>query len=120
MNGDPHVTRMNLTGSDEPHSVSPTYQSARGHSNETKQNFKSTRVSVGTNDGEAPATYLHFGLPYRWVGLQGVRSHMKITWNQTAVAQFNNIVEKLYWIETVCYCLLQRGVCAIITRPLLQ
>ena len=46
----------------------------------TKQDFgltgfpeASSRVSAGTagtNDGEAPAIHLHFGLPYRWAGMQ--------------------------------------------------
>ena len=47
------------------------------HSNKTKQNFgltgfpnASSRASTGTNDEEAPVTLLHFGFPYRWVGLQ--------------------------------------------------
>ena len=55
--------------------VSLKYQSARG--NKTKQNFgltgfpnASSRVSTGTSDEEAPVTLLHFGLPYRWAGLQ--------------------------------------------------
>ena len=44
---------------------------------ETKKDFgltgfpkASSRVSVGTNDREVPATHLHFGLPYRWTGIQ--------------------------------------------------
>ena len=53
-------------------SVLPKYQSARGHSNETKQDIGSTdflkassRGSAGlTKDEEAPATLFHFGLPY--------------------------------------------------------
>ena len=51
----------------------------RWHSNKTKQNFgltsfpnASSRASTGTNDEEAPVTLLHFGLPYRWMGLQWV------------------------------------------------
>ena len=53
--------------------VSAKCQSARGHSNKTKQNFSltgflnaSSRASTGTNDDEAPVTLFHFGLPYRW------------------------------------------------------
>ena len=72
--------------------VSPKCQSARGHSNKTKQDLGSTsfpkassRVSEcvwgggGANNGEAPVTLLHFSLPYQWVGLQGLLSHLKIT-----------------------------------------
>ena len=47
-----------------------------------------SRVSAGTNDGEAPATLLHFGLPYS-------SSHMRIKLGHQAVTQFNNILVKL-------------------------
>ena len=58
-------------------SVSLKCRSAPGRSNKTKQDFRLTgfpkasfRVSVGTNDGKAPATRLHFGLPYQWAGMR--------------------------------------------------
>ena len=82
---------------------SPTLkcQSARGHSNKTKQDFGLTgfpkaseglsRVSAGSTDGEASATLLHFGLPYRWAWLQAVRSHVRIKLGHQAVTQFNDI-----------------------------
>ena len=67
-------------------SVSPKYRSARGHSNKTKQDFGLTGFSKGIQNAslvsvEAPATLLHFGLPYRWAGLQEVhvRNHVKTT-----------------------------------------
>ena len=74
--------------------VSPKCLSARGHTNGTKQCFGLTSfprtssrvlgVSAGTNDGEAPATLLQFGLPHQCAGvamsMQSRENHVGSSW----------------------------------------
>ena len=73
-------------------SVSPKCQSARGHSNKTKQNFSlngflnaSSRASTGTNDEEASVTYtlplrLAFSMGGVAIGNVSRANHMKFNW----------------------------------------